>query len=159
MSTTLLIETLERLYKLHSSLYEISKKKTEVIKNGGIESLNGIMKEENKHVHAINQLEEARGKTARQICPEIENPTVADCLQRLSGSEQERLLAAGEKLAVLLVELKEQNDLNQQLLHHSLQFVHYSLNLLRPQPAAINYAPPTKKTQNNPAPGMFNSKA
>ncbi|MBB6447280.1 flagellar protein FlgN [Bacillus benzoevorans] len=159
MSATLLMETLEKLDKLHSSLYEIAVKKTEVIKNGDIESLNGIMKEENKHMYAINKLEEARQKAAQQICPEKEQPTVSDCLEKVSGSEHESLLASADKLASRLADLKEQNYLNQQMLHNSLQFVHFSLNLLRPQPAAINYAPPTKKTPNNPAPGMFNSKA
>ncbi len=46
MSSQLLMEVLQKLYKLHSSLYEIAVKKTDIIKNGDIESLNGIMKEE-----------------------------------------------------------------------------------------------------------------
>lgn len=159
MSPLLLMETLEKLYKLHSSLYEIAVKKTDIIKNGDSESLNGIMKEENTHIYAINKLEEARQKAAQQICPEKEQPTVADCLEKVSGNERESLLAAADKLATVLADLKEQNYLNQQMLHHSLQFVHFSLNLLRPQPASINYAPPTKKTQSSSTPGMFNSKA
>lgn len=159
MSSQLLMEVLQNLYKLHSSLHEIAVKKTDIIKNGDIESLNGIMKEENKHVQAIMKLEEARQKAAKQICPELDKPTVSDCLNQLHESEQECLLAAAEKLTEMVEQLKEQNHLNQQLLHNSLQFVHFSLNLLRPQPASINYAPPTKKTQNHPAPGMFNSKA
>jgi len=156
MSATLLMEKLD---KLHSSLYEIAVKKTEIIKNGDIESLNGIMKEEHVHVQAITKLEEARQAAAKRICPDLDNVTVSDCLNQVHGSEREGLLDAADKLAEKVAQLREQNHVNQQMLHNSLQFVHFSLNLLRPQPAAINYAPPTKKTQNNPTPGMFNSKA
>lgn len=157
MSPQLLV-LIENLYKLHSSLYTIAMKKTEVIKQGDIESLNGIMNEEHKHIHAIKQLEEARLKAAKEICPEKESPTVTDCLERMKGSEQEQLLAAANKLAELLANIKEQNQLNQQLLHNSLKFVQFSLQLLRPEHESYNYVPPTKKQPNVMTSGMFNSK-
>ena len=84
MSSQLLMEILQKLDKLHSSLYEIAVKKTDIIKNGDIESLNGIMKEENKHVQAITKLEEARQTAVKQICPELDNPTVSDCLNQVA---------------------------------------------------------------------------
>jgi hypothetical protein len=58
----------------------------------------------------------------------------------------------------VITELKERNQLNQQLIHQSLQFVHLTLDMLAPQPASINYGPP----QQNAAPkrpSMFDSKA
>lgn len=106
MSAQLLMEIVDKLYKLHSSLYEIAVRKTEIIKNGDIESLNGIMKEEHAHIQAINKLEEARQNLARQVCGEKENPTVYDCLEKLSGSERDNLHAATERLAAQLAELK-----------------------------------------------------
>ncbi len=56
------------------------------------------------------------------------------------------------------MKLKEQNELNQQLLITSLQFVNLSLDLLRPQDRNYNYdktnQEPPKKMKS-----MFDSKA
>nr|WP_295973917.1 flagellar protein FlgN [uncultured Bacillus sp.] len=159
MSTTLLIDAIEKLYQLHNSLYEIAVKKTKIIKDGDMDSLNELMKEEHTHIAAIHKLEEVRQQAVRQICPEKEEPSVSDCLALMEDHEQATLQAAAYRLSSLLAELKEQNHLNQQLLYQSLQFVNFSLNLMRPQPASLNYAPPTKKIQNSTSLGLFNSKA
>lgn len=158
MSAELLISIMDKLYKLHRSLYEIAIRKTEIIKIGDIDSLNKVMKEENAHLAAIRKLEEERKKATVSICNGQENPTVTDCIAKLNGQNKDALLKVTEKLAEMIVDLKERNYLNQQLVHQSLQFVQVSLNLLRPKPVAINYGPPTKQKQMaNSTHGIFNS--
>ncbi|MFB6468936.1 flagellar protein FlgN [Cytobacillus sp. Hz8] len=159
MSAEKLLSSMEKLYKLHKSLYEIAVKKTDVIKKGDMDALNQILKDEQKHVAAIQMFEKERQQAAASLVPEKENPTVTDCYVLIGEIEQFRLAELANNLSELVFELKEQNFLNQQLIHQSLQFVNVSLNLLNPQPDAINYGPPAgsqKKEKNTQ--GMFNSR-
>jgi len=158
MSAELLITTIEKLYKLHRSLYEMAVKKTEIIKVGDIESLQNMVKEENAHISAIRKLEDVRQKSTIAICQDRENPTISDCIEKFNGPEKDTLIKISEQLTETILDLKEQNYLNQQLIHQSLQFVNMSLNLLRPQPNSINYGPPTQKKTNSTS-GFYNSQA
>jgi len=158
MSAEVLTGTMEKLLKLHKSLYELAVKKTDIIKTGDMDGLNQMLKDEQAHIAAISQLEKEREKAAHSIVPALESPTVSDCLNLLSQPDRLRLAAITEELAELVFELKEQNFLNQQLVHQSLQFVNVSMNLLRPQPENINYGPPAGKKSGKMNPGIFNSK-
>ncbi|USK49571.1 flagellar protein FlgN [Bacillus sp. CMF12] len=158
MSAETLIATMEKLLKLHKSLYELAVKKTDIIKTGDMDALNQMLKDEQAHIAAIGRLENEREKAANSIAPMLESPTVSDCLNILTQPDRLKLEAITNELAELIFELKEQNFLNQQLVHHSLQFVNVSMSLLRPQPETMNYGPPAKKKSEKMNPGIFNSK-
>ncbi|WP_436373677.1 flagellar protein FlgN [Cytobacillus sp. BC1816] len=158
MSAEVLTATMEKLLKLHKSLYELAVKKTDIIKNGDMDALNQMLKDEQAHIAAIGRLENEREKAANSIAPMLVSPTVSDCLNILTQPDRLKLEAITKELAELVYELKEQNFLNQQLVHHSLQFVNVSMSLLRPQPETMNYGPPAKKTSEKINPGIFNSK-
>lgn len=161
MSAEALITTIENLLALHKSLSELAIKKTDIIKTGDMDALHQLLDEEQTHISAIEQMERKRQQAAQVLAPHIDQPKVSDCLDSLSAFEQNRLTKLTEDLGVLVHDLKEQNHLNQQLIHNSLQFVNVSMNLLRPQPDNINYEPPTKskKPSDNSYQGLFNSKA
>ncbi|MBN8201544.1 flagellar protein FlgN [Bacillus sp. NTK034] len=158
MSAEALTATMEKLLKLHKSLYEVAVKKTDIIKTGDMDGLNQMLKDEQAHIAAIGRLENEREKAAISIVPMLESPTVSDCLNILTQPDRLKLEAITKELAELVYELKEQNFLNQQLVHHSLQFVNVSMNFLRPQPETMNYGPPAKKKSGKMNPGIFNSK-
>lgn len=158
MSAESLTAAMEKLLKLHKSLYELAVKKTDIIKTGDMDALNQMLKDEQTHIAAIGRLENEREKAAKSIAPMLESPTVSDCLNILTQPDRFKLEVITKELAELVYELKEQNFLNQQLVHHSLQFVNVSMNLLRPQPETMNYGPPAKKNSEKMNPGIFNSK-
>ncbi|MCM3391458.1 MULTISPECIES: flagellar protein FlgN [Cytobacillus] len=158
MSAEALTATMEKLLKLHKSLYELAVKKTDIIKTGDMDGLNQMLKDEQAHIAAISRLENEREKAANSIVPMLESPTVSDCLNILTQPDRLKLEAITKELAELVYELKEQNFLNQQLVHHSLQFINVSMNLLRPQPESMNYGPPANKKSEKMNPGIFNSK-
>jgi flagellar biosynthesis/type III secretory pathway chaperone len=158
MSAEALTTSMEKLLKLHKSLYELAVKKTDMIKTGDMDALNQMLKDEQVHIAAISRLDKEREKAANSIAPMLESPTVSDCLNILTQPDRLKLEAITEELAELVYELKEQNFLNQQLVHHSLQFVNVSMNLLRPQPETMNYGPPARKKSEKINPGIFNSK-
>ncbi|MBU8771527.1 flagellar protein FlgN [Cytobacillus oceanisediminis] len=158
MSAEALTATMEKLLKLNKSLYELAVKKTDIIKTGDMDGLNQMLKDEQAHIAAIGRLENEREKAANLIAPMLESPTISDCLNILTQPDRLKLEAITKELSELVYELKEQNFLNQQLVHHSLQFVNVSMNLLRPQPESMNYGPPANKKSEKMNPGIFNSK-
>jgi len=144
MSGLLLIDILEKLVKLHKSLYVIAGNKTEVIKKGDIEPLQQIMKDEQAHIMSIQKLEAVRQNAVKKIAPELLQPSLADCIGSLNQEEAKKVTETADRLKEIIMDLKEANTLNQQLLQQSLQFVNVSLNLLRPTKRSINYGKPLK---------------
>ena len=60
MSIEKILETLDKLERMHRSLLELSGKKTEILKANDMEQLNAILKTEQAHVAAIETLEQQR---------------------------------------------------------------------------------------------------
>lgn len=164
MSAAKLTEVLTEMYKLHQSLYEVASRKTEIVKKSDIEALSSIMKEENKHVMAINQLEEERMQLVAKMMSghpiQGNEPTLTECIETLPIKERESLFTIKDKLSTILQKLKDRNYMNQELIYSSLQFVNMSLDLLRPEPKNINYDRPKNPSQDgNQKRSMFDSKA
>ncbi|MBP2241977.1 flagellar biosynthesis/type III secretory pathway chaperone [Cytobacillus eiseniae] len=161
MSAEVLITSMEKLCKLHESLYDLAVKKTDIMKIGDMDTLNQLLIDEQTHIAAIDRMKKECQNASRILTPHIDQPTVSDCMDYLTTTEQEKIKEVTNELVQLVLSLKEQNNLNQQLIHNSLQFVNVSLSLLRPQPEEINYGPPTKikKSSNINTQGMFSSKA
>lgn len=143
MSATLLIQTLDKLVKLHQSLHEVAKKKTEAIKIGDMDALKHIMKDEQAHIMSIQKLEEARVAISKRMVPTIPDPTVMDCVKLLDLQDAEKVSEIANHLKEIIMNLAETNSLNQQLLQQSMQFVNVSLNLLKPTQKSINYGKPS----------------
>lgn len=161
MSAEVLTASIEKQLELHKSLYELAVKKTDIIKKGDMEALNQILKEEQTLIVAIEQMEKERKKAAKVIVPGIDEPTISECLNVLGTEEQDRLTELVDELSTFVFDLKQLNYLNQQLIHHSLQFVRFSMGLLQPQTPNINYQPPSKnqKSSEHNSISMFNSEA
>ncbi|MDQ0269094.1 flagellar protein FlgN [Cytobacillus purgationiresistens] len=157
MSTEALITSMNNLLMLHKSLNELAIKKTDIIKTGDMEALDQMMKDEQKHVAAIGKWEEKRNSIVQAIVPDQPSPTLSDCLPAVSNEQQ--LRAMKDELIEIVEELKERNQMNQQLVYQSLQFVNMSLSLAKPQQASqnMNYVHPQAAKQKQSS-GMFNSK-
>lgn len=149
MQLSTIISTLEKLERLHKSLYEIALSKTEHIKLNDIDQLNQIIKNEQAHVTGIETLEKLRQQQVKAYMETQESQinenqySITDLLKTLNQESQEHqeLYDIRERLMKILMELKEVNDLNQKLLFQSLQFVNISLNMLRPQSQEqVNYS-------------------
>ncbi|WP_019153845.1 flagellar protein FlgN [Robertmurraya massiliosenegalensis] len=160
MSAERLFKLMEQLLKLHKSLLGIAVKKTDIIKKSDIEPLELVLKEEQKHIAAIRKIEEEREKSTSALFPNLDSPTIKDCIEVMDGTEKQRLTEVANNLNNVLKELKEQNHLNQQLIQQSLHFVNVTLNLFTPQPESINYSPPKGNIKTNvKIDRFFNSKA
>jgi flagellar biosynthesis/type III secretory pathway chaperone len=160
LSAKQLIKLLEKHVKLHKGLLELANKKTEVLKKGDMEALSGIMKEEQKYIAAINQVERERIHVVEAMVSEKDERTLTNCISLAEGTERAMLEKLRDDLTAVISELKDINLLNQQLTQQSLQFVNVMLDMLMPQPLEVNYGAPSKATA--PYEGgrsLFDSKA
>lgn len=146
MSIDPLLSIMDKLEKMHNSLLKLSYHKTELIKVGDMAGLDQMLKDEQAHVAAISQLEQLRQKTVTDYLrakgtARSGQATVADVMEVATDSkEKEKLQEVRKRLLLVIDQLKKQNDLNQQMVFQSLQFVNMTLDLLRPQPDQINYS-------------------
>ncbi|PFA67359.1 flagellar protein FlgN [Bacillus sp. AFS015802] len=164
MSATTLITALEKLYKLHKSLFDLSLNKTEVIKKGDMSELDRVLKDEQKHLAAINTVEAERQRESTQYLQSRgvllnEAPTISQCIEHSSPQEQETLVQWQEKLVDIIGELKAKNELNQKLVYQSLQFVNMNLSMTQPQPDQSTYSRPNGEKKSPASRSIFDSKA
>lgn len=162
MSAKPLIEALEKILLLHKSLNKIAADKTDIIKKGDTEALNTLLKDEKKHIQAIQKYETERQKVSAEFLIKFgkknNNPSISDCIEVASSSEKQRLEKLKTELYTQVKRLSETNKLNQELLQQSLQFVNLSLDLLMPDIDTYNYERPGQAQQYEDGRSIFNSK-
>ncbi|MGE7022739.1 flagellar protein FlgN [Solibacillus cecembensis] len=156
MSITNIIATLEKLEKMHKSLLELAIAKTEHIKQGDMEKLDQIIKNEQAHIAAIDTLEQQRQSMVTDYLRAkgialTDIPTVADVIDAASTTESaEALIDVRQRLMKVLETLKNQNDLNQKMVFNSLQMIHITLDAMRPsQQEQFNYSGAEVHRQSN----------
>lgn len=164
MSAAAIIKQLDQLIQLHSSLHKLAAQKTEAIKTNNIDSLNTLLNAEQKHVKAIEQIESVRQQEVTKLLAAHNRQAsdqFQDVLEVATEQEKQQLVNKREQLLHLIKELKSQNNLNQQLIFHSLQYINISLDMLRPQnqQANFNYEKPAGAKQGPVNRAMFDSKA
>ncbi|MEK5040714.1 flagellar protein FlgN [Sporosarcina sp. FSL K6-3457] len=145
MSITKILTSLDNLEKLHRSLLRIAYDKTAVIKNGDMEGLDQLLKDEQSHLAAIIQTDGLRQRDVATYLADQgrsvpQAPTVTDLLEAVSEADKKSLEEARDRLLHAIHDLKWQNDLNQKLTYQSLQFVNLSLDMVRPRPESTNYS-------------------
>ncbi|WP_227394294.1 flagellar protein FlgN [Jeotgalibacillus aurantiacus] len=136
MSELTLKSLLEQLIELHQSLLDLALEKTVIIKSGDLQELQRIIKEEQKYIYSIQTIEKKR----QQI------------LTMPADIEETK-----SKLLSVILDLKAVNELNQELLEQSMQFVTLNLDLLMPQPDSFNYK--KEDDEHQPVQSIFDSQA
>ncbi|MEL3970957.1 flagellar protein FlgN [Rossellomorea oryzaecorticis] len=164
MSATTLIATLEKLYKLNKSLFDLSVKKTDVIKGGDMEGLDHLLKDEQKHIAAINMVENDRQRESAEYLRTMdllteEPPTLSQCIEYSPPGDQAVLRDWQIKLTELVSLLKERNELNQKLVYQSLQFVNMNLSAMQPQDRQSTYSRPNGEKKAPAQRSIFDSQA
>lgn len=158
-----LCHNLEKILKLQKSLHQIALKKTEIIKADNIEALGELMKDELKHIKAIEVLNNEREKIQHQLANEIsispQSLTISDLLSSDKIQDKEKLRNLQQKLVDQMKILKEINELNQDLLQHSLNFVNLNLDLLLGQQESSNYNDQSSDETQSINRSIFDSKA
>ncbi|TFJ93301.1 flagellar protein FlgN [Lentibacillus salicampi] len=162
MSVQPIIQSLEKLISLHKGLFDLSKQKTGIVKDGSVDKLQSLLVNERKYVQAVEQAEADRQKNVREWAAsrglDFNNATITGILGTLSDEKvKEKLERTAINLTHLMTQLKQQEQLNQGLIKQSMQFVDLSLNMMTPSLKHMNYG--GKKSAGSPERSVFDSKA
>lgn len=103
---------------------------------------------------AIRQLESERMRLLAHL--HEEEQTVRRYAEQLEETERATLLQLASDLSETIAQLKQQNELNMQLLQQSLQFIHFTLDVIMPNEHDITYDP--KRTDELPTRSSFEAK-
>ena len=158
-----LLKTMTTLIDLHESLLSVAVEKTTRLKENNIEGFNQLLKIEQKHVQALEQLEKVRMQEAKDLAVSLnlkDTASVTSILDALpNDNEKQALEEKATRLLVFIVDIKQQEDLNRQLLKQSLQFVQLQMDLLEPSVESLMYG--NKKSHDDPTSkrSVFDSKA
>ncbi|MFD2671993.1 flagellar protein FlgN [Marinicrinis sediminis] len=161
-----IIASLDQLIKLHQALMTLAEVKKEAIMNNDVTALNQTVQKEQKLMKAIVEAEQHKSEAIEQYMqgrnlPITKGMTLSQLL-KFVFQQQDRtdLGERQERLAALLNQLKEKNDLNQQLLKQSLAFIHFSLDLLTGSDEDdVVYQNPAASSKDQKRKGIFDTKA
>lgn len=150
MSVETIIQSLERLLKIHEDLVSISQQKTEIVKEGSIEKLQSLLVKERKTVRVIEQAEAKRKAEVEEWFSErklsLDDATITGMLEILDDQgESEKLEKATVALTEVITRLIQQEQLNHQLINQSMQFVQLSLDTMNPSIQNMNYGNKNKE--------------
>ncbi len=156
-----LINTLEKLLKLHQNLYEVTLQKTDYLKSNDVEKLKELLKKEQMFVQAIKQIEAERIKLTPEFLGDKADMTLSACAEKAQGEHKEKLIQLAHLFPVVVKKIKDANQLNRELTQQALQFVELSLDLFIPQESLTNYNHPNgnDKFQPNKRRSIFDSQA
>ncbi|MDE6357036.1 MAG: flagellar protein FlgN [Eubacteriales bacterium] len=129
-----LIETLEEQNKIYETLLEIASKKKVAIIENNIPNLQEIVSQENTIVGRSLRLDKKRNELFDDMGVVLnkKNATLSDIIEAIKGQEGEKnLIKIKEKAEDILPKLKNLNDQNQELIQMSMDYVEYSMNLIR----------------------------
>ncbi|SFD96922.1 FlgN protein [Lentibacillus persicus] len=162
MSVQPIIQALEKLIKLHENLMDTAVEKTGLIKQGSLDKLQSLLVKEHKFVQVLEQAELKRQQAVEEWLLEqgraLREPTITAILEMLSNErEQKELEKTAVKLADIVTRLKQQEQLNQALLHQSMQYVELSMDAIKPSLKHMNYG--NQQTSFSPERSVFDSKA
>jgi flagellar biosynthesis/type III secretory pathway chaperone len=152
METAQMTSLLERLLKSHEDLIVLGERKTEVLKLGDMKALDVLLKEEDLQVKKLKLIEKER-------MLKFANVTLGDILEQAEKPEKEKLTYLQNKLIQAYESLKSRNQLNQDLLEQSLQYVNMSLSMVLPNNEPDLYSKHKAEDYNSNGFSIFDSKA
>lgn len=162
MSIKRILQSLQDLIKIHEDLYRFSMQKTAIIKEGSVEKFQSILAKERKYVHQLNQAEEERREAVLHWCEKHQikqtDLTITEILDTITDAEdQQQLEQSVITLTKVITALKQQEQLNYELIQQSMQFVQLSLDMLSPTIKNMNYG--HHQNAEGPKRSTFDSKA
>jgi flagellar biosynthesis/type III secretory pathway chaperone len=160
-----ILQVMTDLIELHSSLIAIAERKTEILKRNEVDQLMQIVQQENKLVRQIGELDRQRiDATGRFLIEKCYAPnpriTVSDLVKIIFKSEEKKqLLDLQQQLMTTMRTLRDLNQLNQQLIEHSLAFIDYSIDLISGAPEDEIFYHNPNQSYASKRQGLFDTKA
>ena len=154
--------------KIYSEIIPIAEKKTQIIVNNDLQSLNSITEEEQELLGKISKLEKKRQEVIRNIGivmnkkeSELNFVTIIELLDG-QEKEQEELRKLHDKIKRTIDVLSTLNERNQMLIKQSLEMIDFDINLmqsLRTSPGVGQYNIASEVEMQGMKSGMFDAKS
>ena len=154
--------------KIYSEIIPVAEKKTQIIVNNDLQSLNSITEEEQELLGKISKLEKKRQEVIRNIGivmnkkeSELNFVTIIELLNG-QEKEQEDLRKLHDKLKRTIDVLSTLNERNQMLIKQSLEMIDFDINLmqsLRTSPGVGQYNIASEVEMQGMKSGMFDAKS
>ena len=152
----------------YAEIIPVAEKKTRIIVNNDLQSLNSITEEEQALIGRISKLEKKRQEVIRNIGivmnkkeSELNFITIIDLLKDRE-KEQEELRKLHDKLKRTIDALKLINERNQMLIKQSIEMIDFDINLmqsLRTSPGVGQYNTSSEVEIQGMNKGMFDAKS
>ena len=132
-----LIEVLEDTTGCYENLLQMANNKTDVIIKGDVPSLQTLTDEEQSVAGRLLRLEKKRIELIDDIClvtnKSSESMTVSALIELIPSDKPERtkLQDVSSRMIKVVEDVKKVNDINQQLLKESLDFVSFTMNAIQ----------------------------
>lgn len=144
-------------------MLSLSKEKTELIKSKNVDELPPLLMEEKKLLSLLEKVEQKRLQIVNPFFDRKniidDHRTVTTLLQLIEEeSEKGKLEEKIIGLTNTIINLRQQEQLNNQLIQQSLQLIQLSLGMLQPTMQNMNYSKENKADQVSSR-SMFDSKA
>ena len=154
--------------KIYAEIIPVAEKKTQIIVNNDLQSLNSITEEEQELLGKISKLEKKRQEVIRNIGivmnkkeSELNFVTIIELLDG-QEKEQEELRKLHDKLKRTIDVLSTLNERNQMLIKQSLEMIDFDINLmqsLRTSPGVGQYNIASEVEMQGMKSGMFDAKS
>ncbi|MGO4547483.1 flagellar protein FlgN [Paenibacillus sp. 2TAB23] len=165
MSVSQIIDTLQQQHKLYEQLLDIELKKKALIMNNEVLALNVLTQKEKLLAANAEKLEQQRVlltvRYIKEIGFRIRSGVLSELIKAVTNPyEKEELTLMHGKLTSVLTDLKHANDLNQQLIQQSLDFLDFSIGLMVDDPNEdLVYKHPMHQQGGTRRNKMFDSRA
>lgn len=154
--------------RVYAEIIPVAEKKTRIIVNNDLQSLNSITEEEQALIGRISKLERKRQEVIRNIGivmnkkeSELNFITIIDLLKDRE-KEQEELRKLHDRLKRTIDALKLINERNQMLIKQSIEMIDFDINLmqsLRTSPGVGQYNTSSEVEIQGLNKGMFDAKS
>ncbi len=166
MSVQGLIDSLEQLSDRYTALYDIAQDKKQAIISNDYDGLVTVLSRESKLLKVIETEEQGLQVSvqtflqSKGIKSRLEL-TITDILRLVfDQDEKQRLIASQRQLGEQLARLKQANDLNQDLIAQSLNFIDFSLNvMIGGMDEEATYLPPQSPEKKSTIRSNFDTRA
>ncbi|WP_054957458.1 flagellar protein FlgN [Paenibacillus dakarensis] len=167
MTVQTLIDILQRLELVYNDMLALAEDKRQAIMSNDVDAVVQLLNRESKGMKSIEQLERERVEAAyaflqsRGVKSQLELTLTELARLVFDPEEKAGLLEVQSRLSRTLQELKVKNDLNQQLLVQSLDFIDFSLDMLTGKSSQdeATYHHPSDRGGSTGRPGLFDTRA
>lgn len=162
----LLISQLRQLLLIYRALFTLADEKKRAIIENNIELINALTMKETKALKPVPELEAVIRTQLTKLQRDLGfrpklKMTLSEMTKMLVIPEEKQELADIQvAIADISTKLSKANQLNQQLIQQSLEYVHFSLDVLcGPPDEEVTYKRPTMNTDVQKRTGIYDTRA